>query len=300
MPASRPAANAVPPVAADLSSPVSPDGASPPAAPVPGGDAPAVETPPPSLDITTPLDTWTVGPDELSARLIVGDDGLPRLQMRIELGLLQMNVLGRPDGRRISPRFPTLLDLVRDQLAEFRRRHGGSTFGFRIEADDAAALEREGRLFARRYLGWFILGDWPRVAADARHHLELLELLREYAGTASEPAVRRWFAYAIMMRARAEAADVNAAGDARGAGRIIQSAQRRLKRHYRSCGGGAEAYAGSAEVKALKTVHRQLRRQTPDTPVRRLRRELRAAVAAENYERAVTLRDEIRALGGRI
>ena len=299
MPASRPADAAADAVPTELTEPAPAPAApvGPPAA-VPGPDVEPAEEAPPSLDITAPLDTWSVGPDELSARLIVGDDGLPRLQMRIELGLLQMNVLGRPDGKRVSPRFPTLLDLIRDQLAEFKRRHGGSAFGFKIGPDDAAALDREGRLFARRYLGWFILGDWPRVAADARHHLELLELLREHAGPESAAAVRRWFPYAIMMRARAEAADANAGGDAGGAGRIIQSAQRRLKRHYR--GAGRDAYAGSAEVKALKTVLRQLRRHKPDTPVRRLRRELKAALAIEDYEHAAVLRDKIRTLGGRI
>ena len=42
------------------------------------------------LDLNPLLAEWPFDPHELNARLIVGDDGQRYLQMRLELGLLQL------------------------------------------------------------------------------------------------------------------------------------------------------------------------------------------------------------------
>ena len=49
-------------------------------------------------NITAP-GTW-IFPDEPQVRIVPGDDGLEKIQMRIDLGLLQMELSGRPDGQR--------------------------------------------------------------------------------------------------------------------------------------------------------------------------------------------------------
>ena len=53
-----------------------------------------------SKDITAILDGWDYDPDELQVRIVAGDDGRDKLQMRIDLGLIQMELSGRPDGSR--------------------------------------------------------------------------------------------------------------------------------------------------------------------------------------------------------
>ncbi len=259
-----------------------------------------------SLDISASIDGWGCARDELTARLIRGDDGRPRLQMRVELGVIQMETEGRPDGLTVGGGgggggggFATQLAITRDRLIRYRRRHR-SDFGFELDADEIVVLEHEGRLFARRYLAWFVLGEWQRVISDSRHHLSILGLLRDHAqGNAeAQSAMFRWLPYAAMMLARAEAASAMSGGDNRLATKIVHSAQRRLKRHYRTHG-GAGAYATSSEVRALKTVARQLHRHSPESPLRRLKRLLRIAVEREQYEKAAQLRDRIQALGGR-
>ncbi len=51
-------------------------------------------------DIGSILKTWKYLPNDLNVRIIVGDDGKEKLQMRIDLGMLQMELDGRPDGLR--------------------------------------------------------------------------------------------------------------------------------------------------------------------------------------------------------
>ena len=58
------------------------------------------ETVPLSHDIRGILDEWEYEPDQIQVRMIRGEDGQDRIQMRIDLGLIQMELAGRPDGQR--------------------------------------------------------------------------------------------------------------------------------------------------------------------------------------------------------
>ena len=46
------------------------------------------------------LRDWPYEPQSVSVRLVKGLDGRELIQMRIEMGLLQLEVKGRPDGDR--------------------------------------------------------------------------------------------------------------------------------------------------------------------------------------------------------
>ena len=62
-----------------------------------------------SQDITPIIAGWDFNPDELQVRMITALDGSAKIQMRIDLGLLQMELAGRPDGERPHG-FESLLD----------------------------------------------------------------------------------------------------------------------------------------------------------------------------------------------
>ena len=53
-----------------------------------------------SSDLTSILEDWPYEPGQINVRLIEGDQGDPKIQMRLDLGILQMEVSGRPDGQR--------------------------------------------------------------------------------------------------------------------------------------------------------------------------------------------------------
>ncbi len=52
-----------------------------------------------SKDIAVILNGWDYNPDEVTVRRILGLDGRVKIQMRLDLGILQMEVDGRPDGQ---------------------------------------------------------------------------------------------------------------------------------------------------------------------------------------------------------
>ena len=53
-----------------------------------------------NLDLTEILAQWPFEPGKINVRLIEGDDGEHKIQVRLDLGLLQMELDGRPDGHR--------------------------------------------------------------------------------------------------------------------------------------------------------------------------------------------------------
>ena len=55
-----------------------------------------------TLDITNALADWEFDPDDVTVRTIEGADGREKIQLRLDLGLMQMEVDGRPDGRRVE------------------------------------------------------------------------------------------------------------------------------------------------------------------------------------------------------
>ena len=88
-----------------------------------------------SKDITPILAGWEHDPDEAAqVRIIAGDDGRDKIQMRIDLGLLQMEMSGRPDGQRPEG-LESLLEVyeARVKIEEVT-----------LDPGDCAALMREG------------------------------------------------------------------------------------------------------------------------------------------------------------
>ncbi|HRX81229.1 MAG TPA: DNA helicase UvrBC, partial [Pirellulaceae bacterium] len=46
------------------------------------------------------LRDWSYEPQALGVRIVTGSDGRDVLQMRIDMGVLQLEMEGRPDGAR--------------------------------------------------------------------------------------------------------------------------------------------------------------------------------------------------------
>ncbi len=74
-------------------------------------------------DLTDFLHSWPHEPGPINARRIVGGDGRAKLQIRIDLGVLQMEMEGRPDGQRFDG-FDSLLSYQQDRLVRYREQTG--------------------------------------------------------------------------------------------------------------------------------------------------------------------------------
>ena len=91
-----------------------------------------------NLDIGPIIEDWEFDPNDICARKIVGVDGRPKLQVRLDLGLLQMEMEGRPDGQRPFGR-ESLLEHYEGERDAYRTEHGTDA-GFQLDHETCASL----------------------------------------------------------------------------------------------------------------------------------------------------------------
>jgi hypothetical protein len=246
------------------------------------------------FDLTDMLRDWPHQGGRINVRQITGRDGRPKLQVRIDLGIIQMEMEGRPDGRRPEG-FESLLDYQKDRLTRYTEQSGGSD-GFVLSAEECRGLREEAVQYYHRYVGLFALGDFSGVMRDTARNLEVFDLCRDFAADAADRAVLEQFRpYVIMMRARGEAEQALAAGQTQDALSAIDGGLSEIKNVFEQAG-QADAYDEANEVQLLRGMREALVPKLPVSQRMELQERLRAAIDAENYELAAVLRDELRLL----
>ena len=213
-----------------------------------------------SHDLTDLLQEWPFQPGEFTAREIAGDDGRPILQVRIDLGLLQMELDGRPDGQRVDGH-------------DSCRAAAGSP-----RADDglSRAVRAELSQFDARAQALLMIGEHARAARDADHMLQCARWLAEAGHD-----------HAITQQAASQAA---LAGKRTDLARLaLEGGLTELERVL-----SAAEYESANEVHLLNGMKDLLVPRLPASQRVELEDRLRAAIAAENYELAAILRDELR------
>src|ERR1700744_581715 len=155
------------------------------------------------MDIAQALRGWAFEPGQVNVRLIRGNDGKPKLQLRLDLGLLQMELEGRPDGKR-PHRAPTELEFHQRKLGNHRKKYG-SDAGFALASRDCQALREESAMFYHRYLSMFVLEQYEAVIRDTQHNLDVLDLCARYGKTDYDRAcLEQYRPYIMMMNTRAK------------------------------------------------------------------------------------------------
>jgi hypothetical protein len=247
-----------------------------------------------SKDITSVLRGWSYEPGVINVRKIHGVDGMPKVQMRLDLGLLQMEMDGRPDGVRPHG-YESLLEYFENQLVEHQKSHG-TELGFHLNQSQCASLREEAVQYYHRYLSLFVLEEFPGVVRDTARNLRLLDLCGKYADDEQDRLVlEQYRPYITMMHARAQASLLFQENKYPDALEKIEEGLTQIKDFFIRFG-QEEAYGESSEVRVLKKFARDIRRKLPVSPVTRLQRKLDKAVKDERYEEAARLRDKIVAL----
>jgi hypothetical protein len=245
-----------------------------------------------SKDILPLLKGWDYEPGTINVRKVAGLDGRQKLQMRLDLGLLQMELTGRPDGHRPHG-FESLLEYFESQLRDHEAMNG-SELGFQLSGSDCQSLREEAAMYYQRYLSLFVLEDFKGVVRDTARNLRVLDLCGKFAVSDQDRLVLEQFRpYITMMNARAKASILFNDRKFSAALDSINGGLREI-RDFFSRFGQDDAYEQSNEVKVLKRFARDIKRRLPIDPVQRLRTRLDRAVKKENYEEAAKLRDEIR------
>src|SRR5262249_29873642 len=102
-----------------------------------------------SQDIDAALKGWEYKPGVVQARLIQAADGRQVIQLRVDLGLLQIETKDRPDGTR-PHNFPTYYDY----LAKLAHRAERSKQPFVLNEEQCQEADREFVQYYHRRLCW--------------------------------------------------------------------------------------------------------------------------------------------------
>jgi hypothetical protein len=255
------------------------------------GKNPSGKVPRPSNDISAVLDGWDYEPGTINVRKIIGLDGRPRLQMRLDLGLLQMEAEGRPDGQHPFG-CESLLEYHEQQLHEHSERNG-TDLGFHLTPVQCQALREESLMYYNRYLSYFVLGEYAGVARDTARNLRVLDLCGKYAIDERDQLIlEQYRPYIIMMHTRALAAIEKDNGNYAFALELIKQGLQDIRRFFIRFK-QPKAYRRANEVRILRRFGKEISEHLPADPMRNLQRDLQKALKEERYEDAARLRDEI-------
>jgi hypothetical protein len=242
-------------------------------------------------DISPIVEGWPYHPRKISARKILGDDGLPKVQMRLDLGLIQMELVGRPDGVRPNDH-ESLLECYANQLTEYKLKHG-SDLGFELSPTDCRELRDEALMYYHRYLACFVLEEYEQVIQDTQRNLQVFDLCNRYAAKKSDRMIlEQYRPYVIMMNTRAKAQLAAKHSDYSEAIKQIKAGLRAIKKIYDDID-QPEEFQASFEASILRQLGRRMRRKLPADPLKTLEKKLLRAVNEDRFEDAAHLRDQI-------
>ncbi|MFM8415459.1 MAG: UvrB/UvrC motif-containing protein [Planctomycetota bacterium] len=238
-------------------------------------------------DIDTLLKNWDFRPGEVNARLVKARNGREVLQMRIDMGVVQMETELRPDGQR-----PGGAETYYDYLVSEAIRQGDA---FRLSQEQCAEADREFVQFYQRRLCWLSLREYRRAAQDADHSLAFMDFVHRHSPddewTLSHEQYRP---FVLFHRVQAGALAALEEGGPETAISEINTGLARFRDLFARYD-AAEQYAEDELVRRLEEMRESVR-QRYDLG-RTLEEQLAEAVQVENYELAARIRDQLRDRG---
>lgn len=245
-------------------------------------------------DIGPVLEGWDYRPDQVSVRRIRGLDGKEKIQIRVDLGVLQVEMEGRPDGKRPFGE-KSLLEYHRS-LIEAHRRKYGSAEEFTLTPDECAELEAEAMQYYHRRLSFFELQEYERARRDAEHNLHIFEFIRQYAEEEEDRiGLDQYRGFVLAHWTRAAVLDSLHRKQYDRAIRYIEEGIQKIEEFLEEYD-DEEFIEEVEEIEYFRNWLEDIRNEKPLTIRERLERELEEAVGREEFERAVKLRDRIRSM----
>jgi hypothetical protein len=233
-------------------------------------------------DIDEVLKDWPYKPGTISVRRVAADDGREVLQMRIDMGLLQLESSGRPDGRR--PHDAT-------SYLDFLVQHLGRVGDFRLSEAQCLEMDREFLQYYHRRICWLALREFHRAVADADHTLALMDYAAAHSPDDQWTQSHEQYRPFVLFH-RTQAAALSAL-EQDGPDVAIEALNSGLDqiRALRSNAQIEGQPEGDEQLDQLEQLKEWLRKEYHID--RTLQEQLSEAVAQEQYERAAQLRDAI-------
>jgi len=241
-------------------------------------------------DISDILNDWEFDPEVLNVRRIEGKNGKDKIQLRLDLGLLQMEAEGRPDGQHPHG-FDNYLDFLQsEQRAAEQSDSGGQ---FELNPEDLRDLQQESIQYYHRYLCFAELGDHESVIRDTAHNMEALEFVQEFAPDEENAwAFMQYYPYVKMMHTQAKVqlaleheAYSNALKDIDASIQDIQN----FNEHW----GVQDTQESTKEIRMLEEWRETVMEKKPLSKSEKLKADLEEAIQLERYEDAARIRDKL-------
>lgn len=247
------------------------------------------------FDIGHLLESWEYQPGQVVVRRFKAKDGKEKIQLRVDLGLLQMNAEGRPDGKRPFG-YASLFEYHQARLHKYVAAHEGSDAGFKLKAEDCAKLQLEVLQYHHRYICLLQLEDYAGVIRDAERNLAVFEFVDKHAESEEMAwSLRQFQPQLLMILSRARGSQALDADDYELAIRLVEEGLEQIRAFYKE-GGNTDAAEQSGEASSLLDWLEEIRSKRPLSRRERLERALSDAVKSEDYEKAAQVRDELRNL----
>lgn len=234
-------------------------------------------------DIDFILKNWPYEAGEVNARIVKGSDGREVVQMRVEMGVLQLEVQHRPDGQR-----PGGAETYFDYLLGLAIHEGDD---FVLSEEQCQEADREFVQFYHRRICWLCLREFRRAVKDADHSLAFMEFVKKCSPNEDWTLSHEQYRPFILFH-RTQAAALALLEETKPEAAIeeINQGMERMRTFFEEFE-VAEQFDEDEMVQRLKELKESLREHY--RVGRTLNERLADAIAAEEYELAARLRDEI-------
>lgn len=287
-----------------------------------------------NTDISKILSDWPFEPGQVNARIVRGEDAEPKVQIRLDLGLLQMNWSGRPDG--VTPNgHESLLEYHEGRLDEWERGTGDQPAtdapagpsdsastepapdadkpdatpsdqenpkeseneepaAFSLSPEECRQLRDEAVQYYHRYVALLVLEEHEGVIRDTTRNLRVLDLCGAYAAEESDRSVLEQFRPYITMMRARALASLALKDDLPKAAVYALDEALDVIRTHFAEHASPQSFDEAPEVEVLRGMRDALIPRLPVSQKSELRQRLQRALEQENYELAAILRDELR------
>lgn len=239
-------------------------------------------------DIDFILRDWEFKPGVAQARLIRSHDDRQVIQMRIDLGVLQLEAIGRPDGARPHGGHETYCAYLQEQARLSRQ----TEHHFVLTDEQCHDADREFLQYYHRRMCWLALRQYKRAMRDADHTLAFMDFVKGHAPDDDYlQAHEQYRGFVLFQRTQAAAALEVENNAPESAIDEIHKGLERLRQFFAAYE-REEEMEEDGMVRHLRHVEATLRQQYHvDTT---LHEQLQQAIAEEDYERAAHLRDALK------
>src|SRR4051794_23086520 len=186
-----------------------------------------------NFDISHLLEHWDYQPGQVVVRKFTGKDGVEKIQLRVDLGLLQMNAEGRPDGKHPLGH-ASLFDHFQARLYKHLAENEGNDSGFILKAEDCSRLQLEALQYHHRYMCLLQLEDYAGVVRDTERNVAVFDFVSKHAESEELSwSLQQFKPQLLMIQTRAQASESLRTNDYSTAIRQIDEGLAKIREFYR-------------------------------------------------------------------